>query len=117
MAINSSQEAGQAQAARRPRRRYKASNMAFHEMVEMVSILRREDYDAKHGPHRHPNKVKAAIMEKVIRRLHEKFGECRSREQLRKRWSDLKLREPEQLDKIKRVIRRKRKYFSCVIII
>ncbi|XP_040195475.1 pleckstrin homology domain-containing family A member 6 isoform X4 [Rana temporaria] len=107
VASSSSQEAGQAQPGRRTRCR--ASNMSFHEMVEMVSIFRREDYDANHGPHRHPNKVKASIMEKVIRRLHQKFGKCRSREQLRKRWSDLKKREPQQLAKIKRVIRRRSK--------
>lgn len=28
-------------------RRYKATNMAFQEMVEMVSVLRREDYDGE----------------------------------------------------------------------
>ena len=109
VASSSSQEAGQAQPARRTRQRCRASNMSFHEMVEMVIIFRREDYDAKHGPYRHPNKVKAAIMEKVIKRLHRKFGKRRSREQLRKRWSDLKKREPQQLAKIQRVIRRRSK--------
>ena len=110
MASSSSEEAGQAQPGRRTRlMRCRASNMSFQEMVEMVSIFRSEDYDANHGPHRHPNKVKAAIMDKVIRRLHRKFGQRRSREQLRKRWCDLKKREPQQLEKIKRVIRRRRK--------
>ncbi|PIO30896.1 hypothetical protein AB205_0146340 [Aquarana catesbeiana] len=31
-------------------RRYKATNMAFEEMVEMVSILRREDYVKSREP-------------------------------------------------------------------
>ena len=109
---SSSQEAGQAQ----PRHRFRcrASNMSFNEMVEMVTILRREDYDAKHGPYMHPNKVKAQIMEKVIRRLQRKFGKTRSREHLRKRWSDLKKREPHQLYRINKVIRRRSKFFPCV---
>ena len=52
-------------------RRYKATNMAFE---EMVAILRREDYDAKHGPYKYPNKVKAQIMDKVVKTLYHKFG-------------------------------------------
>ena len=102
-------EVGQAQATGRSRRRYKAKNMAFQEMVEMVTIFTNEDYDGKHGPYLHPNKVKADITDKVIRRLRLKFGERRSREQIRKRWSDLKKREPEQLRAIKRLIRAKSK--------
>ena len=52
-------------------------------------------------------------MDKVARRLYDIFGVRRSKEQLRKRWSDLKLREPEQLRSIKRMLG-KSKYFSCV---
>ncbi|PIO40920.1 hypothetical protein AB205_0096510 [Aquarana catesbeiana] len=37
------------------RRRFKASNMAFVEMVEMVDILKRTDYDGKYGLYRNPN--------------------------------------------------------------
>ncbi|PIO25513.1 hypothetical protein AB205_0084190 [Aquarana catesbeiana] len=36
-------------------------------------------------------------MSKVVRSLHRNFGVRRSKEQLRKRWSDLKLREQDQL--------------------
>ena len=44
--------------------RYKASNMAFEEMVKMVSILKMADYDSKHGLYKTPNLRKAKIMEK-----------------------------------------------------
>lgn len=80
--------------------------MTFEEMVEMVLILKAEDYDGRHGPYKYPNKVKAAIMEKVRRSLHRKFGVKRSKEQIRKRSCDLKKREPEQMKRIRRVIRR-----------
>ena len=80
--------------------------MSFEEMVEMVLIFKAEDYDGRHGPYKYPNKVKAQIMEKVRRSLHRKFGVKRSKEQIRKRWSDLKKREPEQMNRIRRVIRR-----------
>ncbi|PIO22361.1 hypothetical protein AB205_0137880 [Aquarana catesbeiana] len=40
-------------------RRFKASNMAF---VEMVDFLKRADYDGKYGPYRNPNVRKAKIM-------------------------------------------------------
>ncbi|PIO14791.1 hypothetical protein AB205_0178730 [Aquarana catesbeiana] len=36
----------------RSRRRFKASNMSF---VEMVDILKRDDYNGKHGPYQNPN--------------------------------------------------------------
>ena len=95
--------------------------MAFQEMVEMVTIFTKEDYDGKHGPYMHPNKVKADIMAKVIRRLRQKFGQRRSKEQIRKRWSDLKKREPEQLLRIKRLIQAKSKYIlahlSCLFFV
>ena len=82
--------------------------MAFE---EMVAILRREDYDGKHGPYKYPNKVKAQIMDKVVKTLYHKFGVHRFKEQLRKRWADIKLREPEQYMKIRKVIV-KSKYIS-----
>ncbi|PIO26819.1 hypothetical protein AB205_0116350 [Aquarana catesbeiana] len=79
------------------RRRFKASNMSFGEMLEMVNILKKADYDGK----------KAKIMAKVVRSLHRNFGLQRSKDQLRKRWSDLKLREHEQYRKIRRVLQKK----------
>ena len=79
--------------------------MSFDEMVEMVAILK-EDYDCKNGPYKNPKKVKAQILENVQKTIHRKFGVQRSREQLHKRWSDLKLREPEQMVRIRKVIRR-----------
>ncbi|PIO40627.1 hypothetical protein AB205_0148520 [Aquarana catesbeiana] len=49
----------------RSQRRFKASNMSFVEMVEMVVILKRADYDGKHGPYPIPNVRKAKIMAKL----------------------------------------------------
>ncbi|PIO24156.1 hypothetical protein AB205_0165080 [Aquarana catesbeiana] len=73
-----------------------ASNMSFGEMLEMVDIMKRADYDVK----------KAKIMVKVVKSLHRNFGVRRSKDQLRKRWSDLKLREHEQYRKIRRVLQK-----------
>ncbi|PIO12142.1 hypothetical protein AB205_0079500 [Aquarana catesbeiana] len=91
------------------RRRYKATNMAFEEMVEMVSILRREDYDGKKGPYTRPNMRKDKIMASVVTALEEKFGTKRAKDQLRKRWSDLKSREPEQYWRIKKLLKNREK--------
>ncbi|PIO22641.1 hypothetical protein AB205_0197280, partial [Aquarana catesbeiana] len=93
------------------RRRFKASNMAFIEMVEMVDILKRADYDGKYGPYLNPNVRK--IMTKVVKSLHRNFGVRRSKEQLRKRWSDLKLREQDQYRRIKKVLL---KIYLCFIL-
>ncbi|PIO33461.1 hypothetical protein AB205_0210310 [Aquarana catesbeiana] len=73
------------------------------EMVEMVDILKRADYDGKYGPYLNPNVRKAKIMTKVVKSLRRNFGIRRSKEQLRKRWSDLKLREHDQYRRIKKV--------------
>ncbi|PIO31369.1 hypothetical protein AB205_0141450 [Aquarana catesbeiana] len=69
----------------RSRRRFKASNMSFGEMLEMVDILKRADYDGKYGSYPNPNVRKAKIMAKVVRSLHRHFGVRRSKDQLRKR--------------------------------
>ncbi|PIO28097.1 hypothetical protein AB205_0208720 [Aquarana catesbeiana] len=83
--------------------------MSFIEMVGMVDILKRADYDRKHGPYQNPNVRKAKIMTKVVKSLHGNFGVRRSKDQLRKRWSDLKLREHDQYRKIKRVLQKREK--------
>ncbi|PIO24717.1 hypothetical protein AB205_0183250 [Aquarana catesbeiana] len=57
--------------------------------VEMVDILKRADYDGKHGPYLNPNVRKAKIMAKVVKSLRWNFEVRRSKDQLRKRWSDL----------------------------
>ncbi|PIO14817.1 hypothetical protein AB205_0099780 [Aquarana catesbeiana] len=90
-------------------RRFKASNMSFVELVEMVDILKRADYDEKHGPYPNPNVRKAKIMSKVVKSLPKNFGVRRSKDQLRKRWSDLKLREHDQYRRIKRVLQKREK--------
>ncbi|PIO32752.1 hypothetical protein AB205_0099540 [Aquarana catesbeiana] len=83
--------------------------MSFVEMVEMVDILKRPDYDGEHGPYPTPNVRKAKIMTKVVKRLHRNFGVRRSKDQLRKCWSDLKLREQDQYRRIKRVLQKREK--------
>ncbi|PIO10631.1 hypothetical protein AB205_0031450 [Aquarana catesbeiana] len=76
-------------------------------MLEMVDILKKADYDGKYGPYPNPNIRKAKIMAKVVKSLHRNFGVQRLKDQLRKRWSDLKLREPEQYRKIRRVLQKR----------
>ncbi|PIO30490.1 hypothetical protein AB205_0000520 [Aquarana catesbeiana] len=83
--------------------------MSFVEMVEMVNILKRADYDGKYGPYLNPNVRKAKIMVKVVKSLRWTFVVRRSNNQLRKRWSDLKLREHDQYRKIKRVLQKREK--------
>ncbi|PIO23794.1 hypothetical protein AB205_0137430 [Aquarana catesbeiana] len=78
-------------------------------MLEMVDILKKADYDGKYGPYLNPNVRKAKIMAKVVKSLHRNFGVRRSKDQLRKRWSDLKLREHEQYRKIRRVLQKREK--------
>ncbi|PIO12263.1 hypothetical protein AB205_0098380 [Aquarana catesbeiana] len=87
-------------------RRFKASNMSFIERVVIVDILKRTDYDGKHGPYPNPNVRKAKILTKVVKSLHRIFGVQRSKDQLRKHWSELKLREQDQNRKIKRVLQK-----------
>ncbi|PIO25396.1 hypothetical protein AB205_0139100 [Aquarana catesbeiana] len=83
--------------------------MSFVEMVEMVDILKRVDYDGKYGPYRNPNVRKAKIMTKVVRSLQRNFGVRRSKEQLRKPWSDLKLREQDQYRRIRKLLLKREK--------
>ncbi|PIO24431.1 hypothetical protein AB205_0048770 [Aquarana catesbeiana] len=78
--------------------------MSFEEMVEMVDILKRADYDGKYGPYLNPNVRKAKIMTKVVKSLHRNFGVRQSKDQLRKRWLDLKLKEQDQYRRIKKVL-------------
>ncbi|PIO40041.1 hypothetical protein AB205_0205090 [Aquarana catesbeiana] len=87
-------------------RRFKASNMGFVEMVEMVDILKRVNYDGKHGPYPNPIVRKAKIMAKFVKSLHRNFGVRRSKDHLRKWWSDLKLREHDQYRRIRRVLQK-----------
>ncbi|PIO24685.1 hypothetical protein AB205_0141650 [Aquarana catesbeiana] len=41
------EESPEPETSRSQRRRFKASNMSFGEMLEMVDILKRADYDGK----------------------------------------------------------------------
>ncbi|PIN88312.1 hypothetical protein AB205_0192480 [Aquarana catesbeiana] len=90
-------------------RRLKATNMSCVEMVEMVDILKRADYDGKHGPYLNPNVRKAKIMTKVVKSLQTNFGVRRSKDQLRKCWSDLKLREQDQYRRIWKLLQKREK--------
>ncbi|PIO27230.1 hypothetical protein AB205_0082390 [Aquarana catesbeiana] len=83
--------------------------MFFEEMVEMVDILKRANYDGKYGPYLNPNVRKAKIMTKNVKSLHRNFGVRRSTEQLRKHWSDLKLRKQDQYRRIKKVLLKREK--------
>ncbi|PIO12568.1 hypothetical protein AB205_0189430 [Aquarana catesbeiana] len=76
------------------------------QMVEMVDILKRSDYDGKYGPYPNRNVRKAKIMAKVVKSLHRNFGVRRSKYQLRKQWSDLNLREHDQYRRIRRVLQK-----------
>ncbi|PIO12305.1 hypothetical protein AB205_0020100 [Aquarana catesbeiana] len=111
LSASSAEESPEPQPSR-SRRRYKTTNMAFEEKVEMVSILRREDYDGKKGPYTRPNMRKDKIMSSVVTALEQKFGTKRAKEQLRKRWSDLKSREPEQYWRIKKLLKKSK--YLCV---
>ncbi|PIO15005.1 hypothetical protein AB205_0111050 [Aquarana catesbeiana] len=91
------------------RRKFKVSNMSFVEMVEMVDILKKADYDGKHGPYPKPNVRKAKIMAKVVKCLHGNFGVQRSKDQLRKCWSDLKFREHDQYRRIRKLLQQRDK--------
>ncbi|XP_077303846.1 uncharacterized protein LOC143923811 [Lithobates pipiens] len=85
----------------------RSSNMSFGEMLEMVNILKRNNYDGKYGPYPNPNIRKAKIVTKVVKSLKKNFGVRRSKDQLRKRWSDLKLRKHDQYRRIKRVLQKR----------
>ncbi|PIO13044.1 hypothetical protein AB205_0176950 [Aquarana catesbeiana] len=93
---NEEEESLEPEMSQSRRRRFKTSNMSFGEMLEMVDNLKRVYYDG----------TKAKIMAKVVKSLHWNFGVRRSKDQLRKQWSDLKLREHEQYRRIRRVLQK-----------
>ncbi|PIO12855.1 hypothetical protein AB205_0135080 [Aquarana catesbeiana] len=64
LSASSAEESPEPQPSR-SKRRYKATNMAFKEMMEMVSILRREDYDGKKGPYTRPN-IRSPLLNKNL---------------------------------------------------
>ncbi|PIO26311.1 hypothetical protein AB205_0018420 [Aquarana catesbeiana] len=104
---NEEEESPEPETSQSRRRRFKESNMSFGEMLEMVDILKKADYDGKYGPYPNPNVRKAKIMAKVVKSLHWNFGVRQSKDQLRKQWSDLKLRE--QYRRIRRVLQKRDK--------
>ncbi|PIO32376.1 hypothetical protein AB205_0165240 [Aquarana catesbeiana] len=61
---NEEEESPEAETSRSRRRRFKEPNMSFGEMMEMVDILKKANYDGK----------KAKIMAKVVKSLHWNFG-------------------------------------------
>ncbi|PIO14273.1 hypothetical protein AB205_0044680 [Aquarana catesbeiana] len=52
---------------------------------------------------------KDKIMSSAVTALEQKFGTKRAKEQLRKRWPDLKNREPEQYWRIKKLLKKREK--------
>ncbi|XP_077303698.1 uncharacterized protein LOC143923743 [Lithobates pipiens] len=93
--------------------------MTFEEMVDMVNILQKKDYDCREHVYSNMNIRKDAILEKVQHVLRKRHGSERTKDQLRKRWSDLKLREESQLRKINKIIdkrSRKKKHGEVEIV-
>ena len=98
-------------------RKSRATPMSKPEMVEMVSILEKMDYDGKLANYDRPNARKDGIMDKVVACLVRKFGVERSKDQIRKRWSDLKHREQDQLSQIHRILKKSKFYFFFIFLI
>ncbi|PIO11229.1 hypothetical protein AB205_0200410 [Aquarana catesbeiana] len=65
---NKEEESPEPETSQSRKRRFRASNMSFGEMLEMVDILKGADYDGKYGPYPNPNVRKAKIMAKVVKR-------------------------------------------------
>ncbi|CAI9540900.1 unnamed protein product [Staurois parvus] len=106
--IPSEQEGSQQQLLKSGRdTKRKATNMSLEEMVEMVRILLRKDYDCKLQVYNNTNQRKDAIMGKILKVLWKKFGVKRTKDQLRKRWSDLKLREADQFKRIRKILKKR----------
>ncbi|PIO24179.1 hypothetical protein AB205_0047040 [Aquarana catesbeiana] len=74
------EESPEPETSRSRRRRFKASYMSFVEMVEMVNILKRTDYDGKYGPYHNLNVRKVKIMAKVVKREKRLRGHHSSEE-------------------------------------
>ncbi|OCT83099.1 uncharacterized protein LOC108715760 [Xenopus laevis] len=87
--------------------RRRATAMTCAEMVYMVQILEKHDYDGRKVVYQHANTRKDGILTKIVEGLNSRFRVLRTKDQLRKRWSDLKLREREQLNIIHRIIKKK----------
>ncbi|PIO24033.1 hypothetical protein AB205_0205050 [Aquarana catesbeiana] len=73
------EESPEPETSRSWRRRFKASNMSFEEMAD---ILKRDNFDGKYGQYLNPNVRKAKIMTKVVKSLCRNFGVRRSKEQV-----------------------------------
>lgn len=98
-----------------PPKKKRASNMRYEEMVELVRIFDARDYDCKKGNYgKRANARKDRIVAKVLSTLRIKFGQDRTRDQVRKRWSDLKTREEDQLRRIRRVIDKRKCHVFAV---
>ncbi|OCT79773.1 hypothetical protein XELAEV_18026583mg [Xenopus laevis] len=93
----------------------RASPMSRAEMICMVQYFQRKDYDCKKTHYSRPNTRKDNILNEVLEALHLKFGVTRSKDQLRKRWSDLKLRERDQLKSITRTIKKRQQRRKLMI--
>ena len=91
-------------------RKHKATPMSKGEMVEMVRIFEKYDYDCKMENYDRPNSHKDWVLEKVLAVLEVDYGVQRTKDQIRKRWSDLKHREQENLESIHCTILKKSKY-------
>lgn len=84
----------------------KATAMSTDEMVEMVHLLEKYDYDGRLRNYVKPNARKDQIITKILHVLQKKYGVERCKEQVRKRWSDLKHREHEKLSSIHKILKK-----------
>lgn len=80
--------------------------MSRSEMVGMVNLLEKHDYDGKPAHYERPNIRKDHILDKVVEILRCKHGLEHSKDQLGKLWSDLKHREHDQLLQFQETIRK-----------
>ncbi|PIO23877.1 hypothetical protein AB205_0034940 [Aquarana catesbeiana] len=87
------EESPEPETSRSRRRRFKASNMSFVEMVEIVDILKKADYDGKPRSRRKWSRVCTGILGYDDPRISSGS-------------SDLKIREHEQYRRIRRVLQK-----------
>ncbi|XP_068105352.1 uncharacterized protein [Hyperolius riggenbachi] len=87
----------------------RAAAMSREEMTEMVRILDKKDYDGRKQVYKQPVIRKNYILDRVISSLEDKYHVQRTKNQLQRRWSDLKLREENVLEQIRTKIRKQKK--------
>ncbi|XP_077129236.1 uncharacterized protein LOC143784637 [Ranitomeya variabilis] len=85
----------------------RASPMSKLEMEMMVKILDQMDYDGNRSKYPNQNPRKNAILDKIIKCSQKTFRIVRTKDQLRKKWSELKTRQLDLLVDIRQSIKNK----------